>query len=295
MKKIFHLALLIIFTTGAQAKTTSKKLLLEKLASGHMVADVTIKNFTSKFIIDTGSTSSVINKALVDRLALKAVESDSKIKGYAPGQAEYSMSQYSVKKLQIGDFLTTDVTFVEQDITAAFAGLTESPIGGILGQEILAAHGLLLDINNSTLSFPANSAFEGYTSIPMLISNIGLPVIELSINQKPVNMIIDSGAGEVMLDQKIAESENFGEIKFPEGMVGYDETGVERQIGLIEQGDISIGGQSFKRHLLVDDFSNLLEQINASRKKKVVGLIGLNVLSGLSALVDIKNQKLYIK
>ena len=108
-------------------------------------------------------------------------------------------------------------------------------------------------------------------------------------------MIIDSGAAEVMLDQKIATAENFGVITYPEGMAGYDESGIERKIGLIEDGYILLGGKSMKRHLLVDDFSNLLNQVNASRDIKVVGLVGLNALTELSAIIDIKNRKLYIK
>jgi len=295
MKKLFFLIFLVIFTSNIQAKFITKVLVLQKLASGHMVADVKIKGITSKFIIDTGSTSSVIDEALVSKLALKPVESDTKVMGYAPGKVEYSMSQYEVHDVLVEGFLTTKVVFVEQNIASAFAGLTESPIGGILGQEVLAAHGLLLDIKASSLSLPDTNFIKGYTVVPIYISEIGLPIIELIINKKSVHMIIDSGASEVMLDQKVATAENFGVVTYPEGMVGYDETGVERQIGLIEKGHILLGDKSMRRQLLVDDFSNILNQVNASRNIKVVGLIGLNALTELSAIIDIKNRKLYIK
>jgi len=195
----------------------------------------------------------------------------------------------------VGDLLTTDVVFVEQDIASAFAGLTESPIGGIFWQEVLATHGLLLDIKARSLSLPGTDFLKEYIEVPMFMSEIGLPIIELIINHKSVNMIIDSGASEVMLDKNIAITENFGEITYPEGMVGFDETGVERKIGLIENGHILLGGKSMKMHLLVDDFSNLLSQVNALGNTKVVGLVGLNTLAELSAIIDIKNKKLYIK
>jgi len=187
------------------------------------------------------------------------------------------------------------VVFVEQDIASAFAGLTESPIGGIFWQEVLVTHGLLLDIKASSLVLPGTDFLKEYIEVPMFMSEIGLPIIELIINHKSVNMIIDSGASEVMLDKNTAITENLGEITYPEGMVGFDETGVERKIGLIENGHILLGGKSMKMHLLVDDFSNLLSQANALGNAKVVGLVGLNTLAELSAIIDIKNKKLYIK
>ena len=47
--------------------------------------------------------------------------------------------------------------------------------------------------------------------------------------------------------------------------------------------------------LLVDDFSGILSQINqALSNDQVCGLIGINALANLSAIIDVKNQKLYI-
>ena len=47
--------------------------------------------------------------------------------------------------------------------------------------------------------------------------------------------------------------------------------------------------------LLTDDFAHLLNVINETSKIKSAGLLGLSTLAELSAIIDLKNQRLYVK
>ena len=58
-------------------------------------------------------------------------------------------------------------------------------------------------------------------------------------------------------------------------------------MGLIEQREVLVGGQSVSNYILVDDSSKLLAQFNDSSETRVVDLIGLNILAKLSTKFEV--------
>jgi len=286
------LSFLIIDISNAQA--LERNLQLEKIASGHLVADVSINGKQSKFIVDTGATSSVIDSRLVRTLNLTK-NKETEVTGFIPGKNTLSMSQYTVKSVVLGDVFNSEITFVEQNIAPVFAGLASFDIDGIIGQDVLVDSGLLLDVKATSLVQSEGLDLSHYQTVPLKISKVGLPLINMSINEQEVRMVLDSGANDIMLDEALATAMDLGDIIYPAGMVGYDEKGKSRQIGVIKESRISIAGKSIDATLLTDDFALLLNAINETSKLKSAGLLGLSTLAELSAIIDLKNQRLYVK
>jgi predicted aspartyl protease len=282
-----------LFSFSVLAKTTET--VLEPLPSGHLLVDVTINKNTIKFVVDTGASSSVIDKHFAKTLALKSLDNEPTIKAFTPGANILEMQQYQVDGVDVGGLIESPVVFVEQDLSPMFQGLSHHQIGGIIGQEVLAKFGLLLDISKKKLFLPNAELLQGYTPIALQPTVMGLSYINTNINQINMNMLIDSGATEVMIDKAMAIKNNLGNISYESGMQGVNDDGSTRDIGFIESSTITLAGKRMDSILLVDDFSSILSQINQTLSNdQVCGLIGINALANLSAIIDVKNQKLYI-
>ncbi|MDO6426808.1 pepsin/retropepsin-like aspartic protease family protein [Thalassotalea sp. 1_MG-2023] len=293
--KIISLISVVIYFCSFEAVAKIKGTALELLPSGHLIVDVVIKGETAKFIVDTGASSSVIDKKLVKKLSLTPLSNEASIQGYVPGEHVLEMLKYRLNEVDLGGLVKSEIVFVEQDLSPMFQGLSQYEIQGIIGQEILAKFGLLLDVSKAKLYLPNEQLLKGYTATHIQTTAIGLSFIEIEINQIKLNMFIDSGATEVMIDKEMAIKHNVGEISYDNQMEGVGENGNIRKIGLIEHSIIMIAGRSIDSLLLVDDFSGLLSQVNpVALQGEISGLIGVSALAKLSAIIDVKNQRLYI-
>jgi hypothetical protein len=78
-------------------------------------------------------------------------------------------------------------------------------------------------------------------------------------------------------------------------MTAMDQNGNSRQLGLVENALVEMSHNEIDTHVILDDFSQILEQVNQDSPVNIVGIIGLNALASFDAVVDIANNKLYFK
>ncbi len=269
--------------------------------SGHLIVPVTIGKTKTYFIVDTGSSSSVIDTDFLAELPKEyKVLSKETVSGFSPGGQENQMRQLTLKGVVISNYPVTQITAVEQPLASMLNGLYKQPITGIIGQDILARMNLSLDLTNTrliTLSDPAILADlnKYFTAIPIQMSSIGLPYIIAKIKGQRVGLILDSGASEIFFDADKAKKLAFTNVDYPKGLTSFDQSGNQRQLGLIDNVNVSLSNRPLKTKVFVDDFKQLLIQVNQDNPDNIIGLFGFHALANIDGIIDVANQLLYIK
>ncbi len=210
------------------------------------------------------------------------------------------MRQLTLKGVVISNYPVTQITAVEQPLASMLNGLYKQPITGIIGQDILARMNLSLDLTNTrliTLSDPVILADlnKYFTAIPIQMSSIGLPYIIAKIKGQRVGLILDSGASEIFFDADKAKKLAFTNVDYPKGLTSFDQSGNQRQLGLIDNVNVSLSNRTLKTKVFVDDFKQLLIQVNQDNPDNIIGLFGFHALANIDGIIDVANQLLYIK
>lgn len=110
---------------------------------------VTFKNGNKyfNFIIDTGATSSLINKSVINEFNADKIDGNDVVCGLDPN-VEFKSEKF---KIQLEcDNEKFDVTFGAIDLDATFNSLQEDSgiyVSGILGSDFLERHKYILDYN----------------------------------------------------------------------------------------------------------------------------------------------------
>jgi predicted aspartyl protease len=142
------------------------------------------------FVLDTGSSPSVINLKLVTQLGLSTISSSTVALG-----TEVSTQATTIPELDLGPIhagclpvLVKDLSRLESDM-----GI---PIAGILGMDVLSKSNFRLDYDKREIEF-AEISREGVAV--RFDARAGIAVANVKIAGKPVRMLVDTGAEFVVL------------------------------------------------------------------------------------------------
>jgi predicted aspartyl protease len=295
---VFSLIVLQAYSVNSHAMESDIQLV--RADSGHFLVPVNIHGYKTIFLIDTGATSSVLDAELLKKINRKHLTTRENVQGYTAGKTQDEFKQYTLNTLSIAGNEVSDITVVEQPIKAMLDGIYSSPVEGLLGHDALAQLGLSLQLKQAKLVnfdtvLQSTDKKEAYSAISIQMSKMGLPYISAHINQQSLGLIIDSGANDIMLDNHKAKALKFDKLVFPEGMTAMDQNGNARQLGLVENALVKISHNEIGTHVILDDFSQILEQVNQDSSVNIVGIIGLNALANFDAVIDIANNTLYLK
>jgi predicted aspartyl protease len=295
--KIFIISLTFLGALQAMAQ----EIQLTQIDSGHLIVPVTIGKTKTYFMVDTGSSSSVIDAKFLKKLPNKyKVLSRKTVSGFSPSEQGNEMRQLTLKGVGISNYPAIEISAVEQPLALMLDGLYEQPITGIIGQDVLATMNLSLDLTNTrliTLSEPTVLAKlnKYYTAIPIQMASIGLPYIIAKIKGQDVGLILDSGASEIFFDAEKTKNLAFTNIEYPKNLTSFDQSGNQRQLGLIKNVNVALSNRVLQKKVFVDDFKQLLMQVNQDSSDNIIGLLGFHALASIDGIIDVANQVLYIK
>jgi hypothetical protein len=167
-------------------------------AAGTVVAPVTINGSGPfLFLVDTGSSGSVISDALARHLDLEPIAATWVL-------TSASRQLRPVVRLDLTSIGTvrTEGLLASVVSSSQFAAIARS-IDGIIGQDFLSGFNYTLDYRRRRLSWTAGDVINGDARLPLIAQN-GRYLIEItSSNASPVRLVPDSGAnGFVVYSRK---------------------------------------------------------------------------------------------
>jgi predicted aspartyl protease len=147
------------------------------------------ENARQNFIIDTGTSPTILNTAVARHLGLPLAQA----KLSAIGR-ESQIFAATVPEIQLGplqamsvEVLVTDLSAVERDLNL--------PIAGILGMDVLSKSSFRLDYGNQLMEFGEVAP----VGIPIKLSTrADLPIAEINIGGKLLRLLVDTGSDRLV-------------------------------------------------------------------------------------------------
>ena len=142
------------------------------------------------FVMDTGTSPSVINLKMLTQLGLKAAPSSTMALG-----TRASALASTIPELELGPIRATSLPVMVKDLSRLESDFGIS-IAGIIGMDVLSKSNFRLDYEMSEIEF-GDISHEG---VPVQFDErAGIAVANVTIAGKPVRLLVDTGSEFVVL------------------------------------------------------------------------------------------------
>lgn len=142
------------------------------------------------FLLDTGATPSVIDPHVASRLHLNT----SPIR-IAVLNGTASAATATLPSLRIGPIQKENLPVLVEDLTFLAKALPVR-VDGILGLDVLGQSAFVIDYASRRILFGAQPTLS--TSVPIELKQ-GLPIVSATVNEQPVQLLLDTGAPSLIL------------------------------------------------------------------------------------------------
>lgn len=291
-KSLVLVLLTTLFSVYVSAKPTVIK--LNKNEEGYYWLNVTINQKSAQFIIDTGASGSVIDSSKLASFNL--TKNDKPFNGTAFG--DESSSQVQTDTLEVSQFAISGIsTSVNTIYTHSLEQLSEG-MSGIIGQDVLVDLNAKLEVANGLLIIPAKNEVESKvsanTEIPIQKSSMGFHYISATLGTSPINLILDTGAPQMVLDEQTLTKMGFESTLHPTAKT-IDAQGKELPIRILTPTVLKVGKSSILPKVMLTDMSGLINAMKQSDAPLIVGVLGNAEMAELGATIEFKHQKLLLK
>jgi predicted aspartyl protease len=180
---------------AAGDRTVAGMVRFERLGDGGIIVPVTIDGRGPfRFLLDTGSSHSAVSAALAADLALRPVARTL----VTTPVGETWRAVVRVRSLALASLFVLEIQPSVFDGQRLAGGL---PVGGVLGQDVLAGLSYTLDYPRRRLSWGGPSASDGTRVRLPLEWDDGCPIVKTAPadGRRALRLIPDSGASHVVL------------------------------------------------------------------------------------------------
>jgi len=269
------LVAVLLFLVGAHsdAKTRGKLEATElpmKVVGGYLIvirASVGDRHALN-FLLDTGATTSAIDRKLAERLNL-ATRSSQMVNFDKTLQVQWCV----LPELAYGPERAANVKVVVEDLR--YLRTSGAAVDGVIGWDLLRRHSFRLDFANKRVVFGAISATEGH-SVPFRESSLCLSV-PIDLDSRELWMIADTGMRGTMIYESQLETTSY---QREASISGRTVSGnVELQIALVPR--LRLGTQNLDRRVYV------VRSSNSALVHGIAGYLGIASLNAKQVTFDL--------
>lgn len=135
---------------------------------------------------------------------------------------------------------------------------------------------------------------SGYTRIPLSRSGVGHFHTEGRLNERPISVLIDTGAASTVVSLDLAREMNLPLTKLP--MLGGGAGAAQLEVHQIQEARFLIGEISPKvRALIAMDLTHVNQALALKGSTAVDAILGVDVLEAHAAVIDYGSSSLYLK
>ena len=255
------------------------------LQNGKIFINATIDGKRGSFILDTGATGIILNQKPNNTSKIKATGAT----------GELSVGTVQVNSFEIGHLNLTDFEAYALDISH-LEQVNKRDILGLVGFDVLSNFEVLFDCKQNQIVLLPNRGNQLHKESEPIAEwkfslNGHLPVIKMKIGKQQLNIGIDSGAQDNLMEQKLFN-------KLPKQTIGkkgqMELRGLDGQITLVNTAwlsDATLKGHelSTMNYLFAD-----LSAINDMSTQKIDGLLGFPFFEGKKISINYQKRKIYL-
>ena len=266
---------------------------------GLIVIATKINNQPAEMYLDTGSTSSVIDKKQLAKYSLSNKENATQNNGVVVGSNQAAYTPLTIQNLSLGPISLQEISAVSMGLDDINFG-NPHPIAGILGQDVLLANKALISFADLLLLWPDDKGqpynIKAKKSIQLKRLKNGFFIIPVTINTTRINLLLDSGSPDIILDivgkKAISDIELGYTTKTSSSINGGNQGAVEK----LKIKSIKVGPIKLKRTTLIaTDLSHMINWLQKEEGIKIHGTMGLQALVDLKAVLDLSTTTLYVE
>jgi hypothetical protein len=167
------------------------------LTSARILVDATVNGVKGRFILDTGSSSIVLNNNFASRVGAKPLHLPGEAQTLAMG-GRSKIDTQQVDTIQFGSSTLSNVVVDSRDFNAGdYQGLDDKNYDGLIGFDLFAGAVVRIHADPASMSItdPATTNLSGETGLPVLADiSDGIPVVPMQLDGSiNVNATLDSG------------------------------------------------------------------------------------------------------
>jgi predicted aspartyl protease len=229
------------------------------------------------FVLDTGTSPSVINIKLLSKLELKAIPASTLALG-----TRASALATTISDIELGPIRATSLPVVVKDLSRLESDFG-IPIAGIIGMDVLSKSNFRLDYAASEIEFGGVS----HQGVPVQFDErAGVAVADVKIEGKPLRMLVDTGSEFVVL-----LGGNFGKVEWPtlqnSSQSGVSVADQKIRVQKFSAADISMGGKHIS--------TSMAYVVPGSADPVFDGLLGVRALGFRSLSYDRALGTIYLE
>jgi aspartyl protease len=273
VRAIFVAAFLLLGGTHASAKTKGKldanELSMNVVGGYLIVVNGSIGDRRAlKFLLDTGATTSAIDRKLAERLNL-ATRSSQMVNYDKTLQVQWCM----LPELVYGPERASNIKVAVEDLR--YLRTSGAAVDGVIGWDLLRRHSFRLDFANKRVVFGAISATEGH-SVPSRETPLCLAV-PIDLDGRELWMIADTGMRGAMFYKPELEATSY---QWQASISGRGVGGsVESQLALVPR--LRIGTRDLDRQVYI------VRPPNSALLDGIAGYLGIASLNAKQVTFDL--------
>lgn len=297
MKYLALLACLLAATIKVSAGTIP----LEHSNTGHLLISGELNGKSTKFILDTGATGTVLDLAKLKQFHVGETQTGST--GVKPGdETSGIVTSYpvNINSLSLGPYKSSVKSVFAQEL----GQIVSEGVVGIIGQDVLHEQSawlrlsvpelLVNHLNIPTEKWTSEIVDDDMSSMVLSKTEIGLSLVEATYAGKSVKLIVDTGSLQTVLDSISVEELGIRLTAHPSAKT-MDEKGNLTPMYEAADKDLLLGScQNLGDRFLTTDFTAVINALGLGQEHPVIGVIGLQELAALQATLDVSNNVLSV-
>jgi len=243
-----------------------------------------------RFVLDTGSGTSVISNETAERLKIKSVARGGLARGIG-GNGKFQIVYGFLRSVEIGNARIKNVPVYIRKFHTANEG-----IDGYIGLSLISKFLTTIDYGNLTFSLVRKDSIKKVKnsgdelSLPLRLTSSGFLSGEVQLEgvEVPLNFIVDTGASISVISKALAGSQELSRFTKGEKMRVIGAAGITEDVPSFLLPRVTFGSHSRERITAV---ALDLDLINETSGFMQAGILGGNFLRNYSLTFDFQNSK----
>ena len=280
---------------------------LRRLAGNFLTVSAIVNGERAEFLVDTGSTNTVIDRRLERRLGLSVRPSGKFVRGTL-GSSRERYGRARVDRMSVGNFQLTRVPVIVFELSPTHGATAKQNIrvDGLFGARQMRLNAAVIDFHWQAIfmsrlprrrelsdEIAAALGKRGFRRIPIRITSTARFAVDAAVNGVATTLLIDSGAYVTCLDEALASRAGLEASRNALRMTAVGQR--EAEFRLAKPRSLNIGDVRINNAELLVTKMTADTGATYRGERTEGGVLGAEYLALKSAIIDCGGMALYLR